>query len=239
MPPPEAAAAAPEQQAVPDPDPRAVPASDQLAVPGSNQRAVPVWAVDAIIQAGRGMDRHGWVPATAGNISVRLPDGRIAITSSGGHKGLLQPDQVMLVDAAGASLTPGLRPSAETLLQCQIYALFAAAGAVVHGHSVAATVLGLQGGSDIKLTGYELFKAFDGQTTHSVTLALPVVDNDQDIARLADQLAPILRAGTPLGYLIRGHGVYVWGPDMKAALARLEGLEFLLACELERRKLER
>ncbi len=184
------------------------------------------------------MDRHGWVPATAGNISVRLPDGRIAITSSGGHKGFLQPDQVMLVDVAGASLTPGLRPSAETLLHCQIYALFATAGAVVHGHSVAATVLGLQGGSDVKMAGYELFKAFEGQTTHAVTLALPVVDNDQDIARLADHLAPILRAGTPLGYLIRGHGVYVWGPDMMAALARLEGLEFLLACELERRKLE-
>jgi len=42
-----------------------------------------------------------------------------------------------------------------------------------------------------------------------------------------------------LGYLIRGHGVYVWGPDMPTALARLEGLEFLLACELERRKLAR
>jgi methylthioribulose-1-phosphate dehydratase len=46
-------------------------------------------------------------------------------------------------------------------------------------------------------------------------------------------------AGAPLGYLIRGHGVYVWGPDMPVAMARLEGLEFLLACELEKRKLER
>jgi methylthioribulose-1-phosphate dehydratase len=41
----------------------------------------------------------------------------------------------------------------------------------------------------------------------------------------------------PAGYIIRGHGVYVWGRDMAAALARLEGLEFLLACVLERRKL--
>jgi methylthioribulose-1-phosphate dehydratase len=39
-----------------------------------------------------------------------------------------------------------------------------------------------------------------------------------------------------MGYLIRGHGAYVWGPDMDVALARLEGLEFLLACALERRR---
>jgi methylthioribulose-1-phosphate dehydratase len=68
-------------------------------------------------------------------------------------------------------------------------------------------------------------------------LDLPVFANDQDIPRLAAAVEPVLAAGTPLGYLIRGHGVYVWGPDMPMALARLEGLEFLLACELERRKL--
>jgi methylthioribulose-1-phosphate dehydratase len=38
--------------------------------------------------------------------------------------------------------------------------------------------------------------------------------------------------------LIRGHGTYVWGPDMPTALARFEGLEFLLSCELERRRLK-
>jgi len=42
----------------------------------------------------------------------------------------------------------------------------------------------------------------------------------------------------PLGYLIRGHGVYVWGADMDVALARLEALEFLLACELAHRGLK-
>jgi methylthioribulose-1-phosphate dehydratase len=33
--------------------------------------------------------------------------------------------------------------------------------------------------------------------------------------------------------------VYIWAHDMATALARLEGLEFLLECELERRKLPR
>ena len=72
-----------------------------------------------------------------------------------------------------------------------------------------------------------------------MSVEVPVFANDQDIARLAMAIEPRMAAGLPLGYLIAGHGCYVWGPDMPATLARLEGLEFLLACELEMRKLTR
>ena len=201
-------------------------------------QTTPAWAVDAIVRAGQRMDARGWVPATAGNISVRLDSERIAITRSGGHKGFLDAEAVMQVDLAGVPLTDA-KPSAETLLHCQIYRLFPQAGAVLHGHSVAGTVLSMTEPGPIRLAQYEVLKAFEGQSTHDVALALPVFDNDQDIARLASVAEPIIAAGTPLGYLIRGHGVYVWGPSMDVALARLEGLEFLLACELERRKLAR
>jgi methylthioribulose-1-phosphate dehydratase len=199
----------------------------------------PAWAIDAIVRAGRRMDERGWVPATAGNISVRLDLTRIAITRSGGHKGFLDAGSVMQVDLAGNALTAHARSSAETLLHCQIYRLDPKAGAVLHGHSVAGTVLSMHRQGPIRLAQYEVLKVFAGQTTHDVALDLPVFDNDQDIARLAETAEATLVAGASLGYLIRGHGVYVWGPDMGAALARLEGLEFLLACELERRKLER
>jgi len=184
------------------------------------------------------MDARGWVPATAGNISLRLEPEVIAITASGGHKGFLNANQVMCVDLAGAPLSAG-RPSAETLLHCQIYRLFPSAGAVLHGHSVTGTVLSMAtDAAEINFANYELLKAFEGQTTHATVLSLPLVDNDQDIAALARVMEPRL-ANAKLGYLIRGHGVYVWGPDMATALARLEGLEFLLACELERRKVAR
>jgi methylthioribulose-1-phosphate dehydratase len=200
--------------------------------------ATPAWAIDAIVRAGARMDARGWVPATAGNISVRLDDERIAITRSGGHKGFLDADSIMQFDLDGRALT-NARPSAETGLHCQIYRHFPDAGAILHGHSVAGTVLSMLSNGPIRFAGYEVLKAFDGQTTHDTAIDLPIVANDQDIGRLAASVEPALRAGTPLGYLIRGHGVYSWGPDMPAALARLEGLEFLLACELERRKLER
>jgi len=197
---------------------------------------IPATAREDIIRAGRRMDTRGWVPATAGNISVRIDGGRIAITRSGGHKGLLAPESVIEVDLDGHAVTPDARPSAETLLHCQIYRAFPDAGAVLHGHSVANTVLSLDMAEEaISFTGYEVQKIFAGQTTHEATLRLPMFDNDQDMARLARAVEPLL-ADMTMGYLIRGHGVYVWGPTMDIALARLEGLEFVLACTLERRR---
>jgi len=191
-----------------------------------------------IVAAGQRLDQRGWVPATAGNISVRLPDGRIAITRSGGHKGFLTPASVMEVGLSGAAVIAGDRPSAETLLHTQLYAHDRSIGAVLHGHSVAATVLSaMSPDADIVFAGYEVQKVFAGQTTHDAQVTLKLFDNDQDIARLATRVEPFLDT-MPAGYLIRGHGVYVWGADMFQALARLEGLEFLLACALERRKLE-
>ncbi|MBB2197355.1 MAG: methylthioribulose 1-phosphate dehydratase [Gluconacetobacter sp.] len=196
-------------------------------------------AVQDVIAAGRRMDRFGWVPATAGNISRRLPDGRIAITRSGGHKGCLTQEGVIEVGMDGKAVHPGDRPSAETLLHCQLYAHDPAIGAVLHGHSVASTVLSMATADGaLTLADYEVQKVFEGQTTHDASVRVPVFDNDQDIARLCTVVA--LELGRmPAGYIIRGHGVYVWGATMDVALARLEGLEFLLACELEKRKLRR
>ena len=109
---------------------------------------------------------------------------------------------------------------------------------MLHGHSVPVTHLSRSGGDAILLEGYELLKAFPGLPTHEAAIALPVFDNDQDIGRLQaavdrcwDDLGQV-----PPGYLIRGHGIYVWGADMPAALMRLEALEFMLACELEKRR---
>ena len=39
------------------------------------------------------------------------------------------------------------------------------------------------------------------------------------------------------GYLIDGHGLYAWGRDMAEARRHIEAFEFLLACELDLRRL--
>ena len=200
---------------------------------------IPSEAVEAIRAAGRRLDSRGWVPATAGNISVRLRDGRIAITRSGFHKGFIPEDGVMLVDPAGQALGTNARPSAETLLHCGIYRRFGAAGAALHGHSVPATVLSRHAGDHLVLAGYELLKAFPGLSTHDAAIRLPILDNDQDMARLQARVEQRWDADPahPPGYILRGHGVYVWAEDMPGALMRLEALEFMLACELESARL--
>lgn len=195
-------------------------------------------ATAAIIAAGQRLDRLGWVPATAGNISIRLPDGVVAITRSGGHKGFLGPDGVIRVGLDGRSHHASDRPSAETGLHCGIYRHIPEAGAVLHGHSVPVTVLSRLAGDTIRLAGYELLKAFPGLPTHDAAVDLPVFDNDQDIARLQARVEARWTSGTLVpGYLLRGHGIYVWGADMPQALLRLEAVEFMLRCELEARRL--
>jgi methylthioribulose-1-phosphate dehydratase len=196
---------------------------------------------DGLVEIGARMDRMGWVPGSAGNLSARMSDHVIAITSSGVHKGRLTRADIIPVDHAGHPLREDDRPSAETLLHCQLYARDPSIGAVLHGHSVAATVLSrYEPGDAIMLEGYEILKAFPGIRSHEAKVALPVFDNDQDMARLAGQIAPILdpaAAIVPIGYVLRGHGVYAWGPDIERCFWRLEALEFLLRCELERRQI--
>ena len=204
---------------------------------------IPADVIEAIIAAGQRLDTLGLVPATAGNFSIRLDAGRIAVTASGCHKGFLTPADVLVVDMEGVVQGSARKSSAETLLHCGIYRRFPEAGAVLHGHSIANTVLSRAAGETLTLSGYELLKVFPGLPTHDAAVSIPVVPNDQDIARMQagldarwDAHGDTVRA-VPPGYLIRGHGAYVWAADMTGTLARLEGLEFMLACELEERRM--
>jgi methylthioribulose-1-phosphate dehydratase len=188
-------------------------------------------AAAVIVATGRRLDARGLAPATSGNYSVRLADGSIAVTVSGEHKGRLAADGVMRVDPAGQPLD-AKRPSAETLLHCLVYELDLGASAVLHTHSVAGTVLSRALGNEILLTGYELLKIFPGNDTHDTSIAIPLVDNSQDMAALADELRPLLAAQNPLvpAFYIRGHGLYAWGATMEAAENLVEAIEFLLTC---------
>jgi methylthioribulose-1-phosphate dehydratase len=191
-------------------------------------------AAGLLVEAGKRMDARNWVPGSAGNLSARIDEETIAITRSGVHKGRLKTEDIIEVALDGTAREQGQRPSAETLLHCQLYRLFPQVGSVLHGHSVAATVLSMAG--DIQFSGYEIIKAF-GFTTHEVDVTLPVFENDQDIARLARLTEPVLLEETPIGYMIRGHGVYGWGASVEHAFWRLEALEFLLECELQRKRI--
>ncbi|WAG80811.1 methylthioribulose 1-phosphate dehydratase [Metapseudomonas furukawaii] len=188
-----------------------------------------------IIDAGRFLYGRGWSPATSSNYSTRLAADQALVTVSGKHKGQLGPDDVLATDLDGNSLEPGKKPSAETLLHTQLYRWKPEIGAVLHTHSVNATVLSrLTLADSLVFADYELQKAFSGISTHESQVLVPIFDNDQDIARLAARVQPWLDEHPDcVGYLIRGHGLYTWGPRMSDALRQVEAFEFLFECELK------
>ncbi len=184
-----------------------------------------------LIEAGRTIDSRGWVPATSGNFSARLADGRIAITVSGRHKGRLTEADIMLVDADGRSLD-GQTPSAETRLHTALYRRYPDVGAVLHPHSPGSTLLSRLRTNSVVLEQYELLKALKGINTHECRIRIPIFPNDQDIPRLANLIDHWMdEHGDIHAYIIASHGFYTWGDNVQEALRQVEALEFLFDIE--------
>ena len=79
-------------------------------------------------------------------------------------------------------------------------------------------------------------KALAGVSTHTHAVVIPIVANDQDMRRLAAAVEERLAAepGAP-AYLVAGHGLTTWAPDLPTLRRHGEALEFLLACALAER----
>lgn len=191
-------------------------------------------AVDAVIEAGRNASQRGWTPATSGNFSVRVDRSHIAITRSGVDKGELQTSDVLIQPLDAPLLA---NSSAEAALHVRRYRDDPAVGAIFHTHGLASTVIGrahLSYGA-VTLDGWELQKALAGVKTHETGIETPVFANDQDVDALAERVArrlaepppdPLVRAP---GYLLAGHGLYVWGRNAGEAARHLEALETLFS----------
>jgi methylthioribulose-1-phosphate dehydratase len=193
-----------------------------------------------LIRAGRFFFERGWVPATAGNFSARLDADRVLITVSGRHKGELGPEDFLVTGLDGQVRSEGKKPSAELPLHLQLYRHEASLGAVLHTHSLSATLLSRLHRDELVLEGYEVLKAFQGIQTHEARVVVPVFANDQDVPRLAARVQESMAAHAGLhGYLIAGHGLYTWGRSVAEACRHIEAFEFLFACELEMRRLGR
>jgi methylthioribulose-1-phosphate dehydratase len=181
---------------------------------------------------------QGWVPATSGNFSVQV-DGRILITASGLDKGTLTPERLLELDSQGQVVKGVGQPSAETGLHLVIYRARRNAGAILHVHTVWNTLISARNASlgYVPLEGYELLKGLSGVTTHAHLERVPILENSQNYAELAGQLAAALEANPQAhGVLLSRHGLYTWGQSVAEARRHLEALEFLFQVE-ERRLL--
>ncbi len=115
-----------------------------------------------------------------------------------------------------------------------LYQLMEDCGAVFHTHSVWGTVLAERSSRNgsIVIEGYEMLKGLAGVRTHEHTEEVPVIENSQDYAVLADKITGIV-AHTPdiHGIYLRRHGLYTWGGALEDARRHVEIFEFLFEAE--------
>jgi methylthioribulose-1-phosphate dehydratase len=189
--------------------------------------------VDELAAIGRRFDARNWMLGTSGNFSVVIGHDplRLLMTRSGIAKGALTVDGIVEIDASGAALQPASsRPSAEALLHVEI-ARARAASAVLHTHSIWSTVLSDRHASagGLAIAGYEMLKGLEDVSTHDHCEWIPILDNDQDMPRLAGRVRQVLAEHhTCHAFLLRRHGLYTWGENLSQAARHVEILEFLL-----------
>ena len=187
---------------------------------------------------------RGWMPGTAGNLSVTLGRDplRLAVTASGLDKGELTPADIVVVDADGIGVLgeggSEQRPSAEAGLHARIAAL-TGAGAVIHVHAHAAVTAGHHWPKGVVLRDLEMLKGI-GHSAHGETVTIPVISNGQNMTVLGDALEALYVRPAPgendvPALIVADHGIYAWGRDLRRARWHLELTEALLQIALARR----
>ncbi|WP_280377250.1 S-methyl-5-thioribose-1-phosphate isomerase [Nocardia wallacei] len=182
---------------------------------------------DDIAAVARSLYARGWMPGTAGNISVRAGESAL-ITGSGLAKGELTAADMVTVNVADSQPVSGTRrPSAETTVHTAVYRA-TDARAVVHVHSPHATAQSVGAPESLRFTGYELLKGLGVADTIDV----PVFANHADVARIGVEIERHLaeRPDAPPVLFIAGHGITAWGASLAQARDRAECLEAM--CEL-------
>lgn len=193
----------------------------------------------------------GWMPGTAGNLSITLDRDplRLAVTASGLDKGELTASDIVLVDDSGewaadgasGALTESLglarKPSAEAGLHARIAAV-TGAGAGIHVHALAAVRAGRAWPEGVELHDLEMLKGI-GHSAHGEQVTIPVVQNHQDMQVLGADFERVYRRATAEvaevpALIVADHGIYAWGPTLRQARWHLELTEALLQIALSR-----
>jgi L-ribulose-5-phosphate 4-epimerase len=97
-----------------------------------------------IVDTARRLVEKGYLMATGGNISIRIPgQAAFAVTPSNYDYGKMTAADVCIVDFELKVLEGSLKPSVESALHASVYVTRADVNAVVHTHQVYASTLAL------------------------------------------------------------------------------------------------
>ncbi|MCK4857359.1 MAG: class II aldolase/adducin family protein [candidate division Zixibacteria bacterium] len=157
----------------------------------------------------------GMIAGTEGNISCRLSNSDILITPAGVCKGMMKPDDLVILTPRGRVRGKGRRQSTESRLHLAGYAANSGFQAAVHVHSRYATSFATAG---IPLEGGTL-----PEFTHTFG-QIPLIPYARPgSAALAKMFASVVDHGHT--FLLERHGLLAFGSDLREAYYRAEMAE--------------
>jgi len=180
-----------------------------------------------LVEFGRMLHTQGFVAATDGNLSVRMDSDRVMITPTCVSKGMMHPEEMVIVDLDGEKLSGARRPSSEINMHLTIYRMRPDVGAVVHAHPCTATAFASAGiALDEPLCSEVVI------TLGAVPLAPYATTGTQE---LSDSLQPFIKDHNAI--LMANHGVVTYGADLRQAYFRMEAVEHYAKIVLAARQL--
>ena len=180
----------------------------------------------AIVLAGARLGRRGLIAASEGNLSIRLPGGRMLITPGGRRKDELRPEDLVTTTLteteAPAPDGAGPRPSSDVAIHRAIYLARPDALVIVHAHVPAAMALTIAG------------EVPDPASLPEIALLLPRLPfvpygtpgSDELAARIAAALAAPPEP-LPGAAILERHGAIAIGANLDEALDRMELVDVL------------
>ena len=172
-----------------------------------------------VVQAAQQLLRLGLVAATSGNVSLRLEgdekEGLIAVTPASTDYETMTPEDIVIVDYDVDVIEGDAVPSSESLTHVAVYKARSDISAVIHTHSIYASVLAV--------AGVPLPPILDELVAY---LGGPVEVAEYGFPSSEDLGEKVIQAmGERNAVFIRNHGVLAAGRDMPDALRACELVE--------------
>lgn len=197
--------------------------TDSASPPREPSRAMR----EAVCEANIELFERGLARFTFGNASaVDRELGLIVIKPSGVPYAKLKPKSMVVTDLAGAVIGGTLRPSSDLATHAALYRAFPSIGAVVHTHSMFATVFA-QAQREIPCLGTTHADYFYGAIPVTAPLSTAEIATDYELntgVAIVERFRT-LDPSTMQAVLVAGHASFCWGKDMASAVDNASYLE--------------
>jgi L-fuculose-phosphate aldolase len=172
-------------------------------------------AREEILRVGRLCYERGWIAASDGNVSIRLPDNRILVTPAGMCKGMLETRDLVICDLEGNKLEGERSPSTELAMHLTVYCMRNDVRSVVHAHPPFATGFAAAGRElNVGMLPEVIVRLGSVPLARYGTPGTP---------ELSDGMMPFVPSYDAL--LLANHGAVAWGQDPLQAFFRMDTVE--------------